>query len=96
MPALPASLEVCSSPWFLELERCCVCLETPLEDSPAEEPELRKVRGTCVIFRSRAVDLAVHATQLSRGTSCQFGPLFLVPAIIQFSTFSSSCRAVLG
>lgn len=49
-------------------------LETLLEDSPAEEPELTKVKGACVIFMCRAIDLDVNTTQLYCGTSCKFGP----------------------
>lgn len=64
----------CVSRWFLELERCCVLLETLLEDSGAELPELAKVKGVCVIFGSRATHLHVDSTQLYCGTSWKSAP----------------------
>lgn len=94
MPALPASLKMGLLHLFLELEWCYMLLETLLEDSPAKEPELTKVRGACAIFWSRAIDLDVNTAIL--WNQLQIWPLvLLIPAITQFSTFSSNCRAVL-
>lgn len=65
---------MCSSHLVLEPEWCYMLLETLPEDSPAEEPELTKVKGACMIFWSGAIDLDVNTTQLYCGTSCKFGP----------------------